>query len=227
MKGTHKEDFTSMRRLVVGDVKRPEPPNNFPGLYVLNFDPMSNNFIGEDLPVCTPFCDGLFTSDNKRVLVTTFIGFQAVIVVIRLDSGDVTTLTPVGMTSPSYALRYHCDGIMIAVRTSFTMAPQLVARRIDSDDEWKPLSQGLQPEVEPCVREALEDLEQIEIKFQPDHYPAGRPDSPVDCEAILIRKKNWTGWYLRDIHCLFLSFTIVNHSRSPTGSPVLTWWPTC
>ena len=48
---TTEEGFTSMRRLVVGDVKRPEPPNNFPGLYVLNFDPMSNNFIGEVLPV--------------------------------------------------------------------------------------------------------------------------------------------------------------------------------
>ena len=162
---------------------------------------------------------GQCTSDSKRVLVTTLVGFQAVIVAIHLDSGDVTTLTPVGMTSPSYALRYHCDGIMIAVRTSFTMPPQLVARRIDSDHEWKLLSRGLQPEVEPCVLEALEDLEQIQIKFQPDHYPAGRPDSPVDCEAILVRKKNWTGINTRHIHTI--SFVVSQLSITSGPRPAV------
>ena len=118
-----------------------------------------------------------------------YIGFQAAIVVVHLETGEVKPLHALGATQLSYALRDHCDGVLIAVRSSFTTAPRVVMRHVDSDKDWIALPDAFQPQVEPSVEDALKQLEQVEIKFKPE----GDDASSVECDAVLVRRADKTG----------------------------------
>lgn len=128
--------------------------------------------------------------DNDRIILSCEWGFQAVIITIKLSTGEVTALNPIGMTKETYSLLCFKSGVIIASRSSLTSAPRLVARRINGDAPWTELDKSLQPQIEMIVQEALESLEQHEIKFQPKNYPNGIPESPVLCEAVVVRRKD-------------------------------------
>lgn len=123
-----------------------------------------------------------------------------VILLIHLKTGDIQLLTPIGMTEPSHALLCHSDGVLIAIRASFTTVPCLVMRQMDSDQDWMPLDLGLQPHLSPEATKEIEDLEQFQIRFFPEDYPNGKPENPVECEAVFVKNKHREGNPLFYIH---------------------------
>eukprot|EP00210_Caulerpa_lentillifera_P004222 g4027.t1 len=186
-----KLDLSQYTKLIIGDIARPLPPLNFPGLVLLKEDPMSCPFIST-LCIYQLIQQLSFLGlDDDEVVLSAEWGFQAVIISARLSTGEVSPLNPVGMTKESYNLLCSKSGVLIASRASLTSAPCLVARRVDSDDSpWIKLAKELQPTVELIVQEALETLEQHEIKFQPKNYPNGITESPVPCEAVIVKRKD-------------------------------------
>lgn len=126
------------------------------------------------------------------MIFSTTWGFQAVIVTVRLSTGEICPLTPLGMTKESYSLLCWKSGVIIGSRASLNSSPCLVAKKVDSNDPWVVLQEDLQSKLEPNVHEALANLEQLELKFDPKNYPNGKPESPVQCESVLVRKKGST-----------------------------------
>lgn len=148
---------------------------------------MSSPFIGA-LNLCS--FDNFVYLDDDRILLSSEWGFQLVIIVITLSTGEVCPLNPIGMTKESFSLLCFKSGVAIACKESLISSPCVVARRIEGEAPWTQMDNDLQPKVETSVWKALENLEQHEIKFLPKKSPNTSMESPVMCEAVAIRTKN-------------------------------------